>query len=290
MAAAWCGSREPVGIGIPPQVARAGAAWVDGRSASALLDDKEAFLQGFLNEMIDDGVESASGCRVVVGVGHVWSELSAEHLPGFFRAVRVAPVAELASVIIGIVLNILWHRTDCGASVGITLPAHQEDFARRKGVAGLQRAADNAVTLLELVACNDQPFVFVREERLAGNQGSVAVRPSAKEDLRAIPKGKRRVVAAQCLPPDVGGLSARQEVAQLAARQGSRRHPVLLDALRVGGILVEVEAVSDDRGTAVAHHVALVAVDAREAARVVAILHERAAVVAQPTCYRGRFA
>ena len=238
MAAARRGSGKPVGIGTPPQVARTVAARVDGSAAAALLYDIKTLLQGFLNQMIYNGVESTTRRRVVVCIRHVGRHLPAEHLPGLFRAVGIAPIAETASAFVHIVANVLWHRAGGRTAVGIALATHQEDLAGSKGITGLQAAADKAVTLRILVSQNNKPFVFVREERLALNQITVAIGFSTKIDLPGAVERQRQLVLAQRLTPDVRVLSARQQIAQLTTRLRRVRYPVLLHPLRVGGTRV----------------------------------------------------
>ena len=118
--------------------------------------------------MVDDAVEAAARERIVIGVRHIRLQLAAKHLPGRVRSIRVAPVAEAASV--GrVVLDILRHRADRRTSVGVALAGHEEDFSGRERVIWLQGAADDAVSFLVCVALNRETFVLVREERFAVN-------------------------------------------------------------------------------------------------------------------------
>ena len=120
------------------------------------------------DEVIDDGIEATERRRLVIGISHVGAHFAAKLLPALVRTIRVAPVAEAASV--GrVVLDILRHRADRRTSVGVALAGHEEDFSGRERVIGLQGAADDAVSFLVCVALNRETFVLVREERFAVN-------------------------------------------------------------------------------------------------------------------------
>ena len=151
--------------------------------------------------MIYNGVESTTRRRIIVCIRHVGRHLPAEHLPGLFRTVGITPIAEAASAFVHIVANVLWHRAGGRTTVGIALATHQEDLAGSKGITGLQAAADKAVTLRILVSQNNKPFVFVREERLALNQITVAIGFSTKIDLPGAAERQGQLVLAQRLTP-----------------------------------------------------------------------------------------
>ena len=109
--------------------------------------DKEEF-----DKVIDNAVKATTGSRIVVCIRHIGRKFAPKHIPSYLSSICITPITELASTVIGVILNVLRHRSYRRTTICIALSCHEEDLASRESIIRLQSSTDYTMSLLELMS------------------------------------------------------------------------------------------------------------------------------------------